>query len=297
MDHESFSPEGYVAMVTEAAAFLKEKAADIEPIFCLTLGSGLAALGKLIDVACRIPYGEIPHFPTPTVSGHAGELIIGYLCGVPVIGLSGRKHYYEVATLPQAMRIVTFPVQVMASLGVKIYFSTNAAGGLDPSFKPGDLMVVTDHVDLYLPDPLLGPHLDFGGNWRFQPQHSAYSTELISMFQDAAQQTGERSNVHEGIYTARTGPTYETAAVCRVLRSQGARAVGMSVIPEVIVATNRGMETIAVSIITNVVALDGTNATSHEEVMAALQDLRTARRLEAVFSRFFTNWKATDFRE
>lgn len=290
-----FSPEEYVAQVNHAVNFLREKIGDFKPIFSLTLGSGLGVLAEQIDVVGHVDYKDIPHFPTLTVEGHKGELLWGYISGVPIIGLCGRKHYYELADNPNAMRRVTFPVQVMASLGVEIYFSTNAVGGLNLNYRTGDLMLVSDHIDLYLPDPLAGKFVDFGGNMVFQPQNTAYDANLQASFIFAARNVGEIEHLHHsGILVARTGRTYETAAVSRLLRSQGADAVGMSTIPEIIVAHNRGMKTIAVSIVTNVIDAEGINATSHEEVVAALNDPATANRLASIFSRFFEKWRLVD---
>ena len=179
------------------------------------------------------------------------------------------------------MDIVTFPVQVAASLGCKLYIATNAAGGLNTSYKVGELMVIKSHIGLFQPSPLLGTHHDFRGNDLFQPQSGEYDPKLLELFRsiDPA--------IHEGVYVAVTGRAYETQAECLMLRAMGADAVGMSTIPEVIVATNRGMKTFGVSMITNSIAKDGTNATNHEEVMVVLNSKPMEQKLSRIFRGFF----------
>lgn len=260
---------------------------DFKPEFAITLGSGLGDLAKNIDVFATIAYEHISNFPKLNVQGHAGQMLIGYLAGVPIIGLSGRKHYYEVASELYGMLEVVFPIHVMASLGVKNYFATNAVGSLNEEYEVGDMMIIRDHIDLFMPDPLVGPHLDFGGNLYFQPQNNLYDKELSDLFHDMVLGSGFWGWVHNGVYVARTGRTYETAAASRALRVLGADAVGMSVVPEIIVAANRGMRTMAVSIVTNTISHNGTNATSHEEVMAILNSEKIRTRLKISFSEFF----------
>lgn len=286
----------YVEETLVAAQYVREEIAQhvsgFAPVFALTLGSGLSGLVEEIKVIRVIPYADVPHFPTLTVPGHKGELVVGHIHGVPVIGLSGRKHFYEVARDPNGMDQVVFPVHVMANLGVKVYFATNAVGGLNVSYGVGDLMVIKDHIDLFMPDPLVGAHHDFGNNLYFQPQNTEYAKWLRSLFHLASDRAGCKRNVHEGVYVARTGRTYETAATSRALRMFGADAVGMSVIPEVVVATNRGMETLGVSMITNLIAADGTNATSHAEVMNILGSEEVKNRVRCLFSAFFAMYHA-----
>lgn len=273
----------YVSEVSEAADFIGVKFSNnkFSPIIALTLGSGLNKLADLIKPVAIIPYKDIPHFPISTVPGHEGILIAGYLEGVPMIGLKGRKHYYEVADQPRPMDIVTFPVHVAASLECKLYIATNAAGGLNPTYKVGDLMVIKSHIGLFQPNPLLGSQHNFGKNMFFQPQNTEYSPRLRTVFRSIDK------SIHEGVYVALTGKTYETQAECLMLRAMGADAVGMSTIPEIIVATNRGMDTFGVSMITNAIAKDGTNATNHEEVTAVLNSKKTEEKLFRVFREFF----------
>jgi purine-nucleoside phosphorylase len=251
------------------------------PTIALTLGSGLQKLASLINPVAIISYKDIPYFPTLTVPGHEGTLIAGFLEDIPIIGLKGRKHYYEVAGEPNSMDIVTFPVHVAAALGCKLYMATNAAGGLNPIYNVGDLMVIKSHIGLFQPNPLLGSHHDFGTNALFQPQNTEYSPKIRKLF------TSLDSAIHEGVYVGLTGKTYETQAECLMLRMLGADAVGMSTIPEIIVATNRGMDTFGVSMITNIIAKDGTNATNHEEVMAILNSKKTENTLYSIFRGFF----------
>lgn len=274
----------YVKHVNEAAAFIQKKTKNFSPRVALTLGSGLNKLADLIKPIAKIPYKDISHFPTLTVPGHEGTLILGNFEGVPVMGLKGRKHFYEV----QNQDVVTFPVQVAANLGCKLYVATNAAGGLNPTYNIGDLMVIKSHIGVFQPSPLLGTYHDFGGNDFFQPQATQYDANLRKLFRSL-----DRS-IHEGVYVAVTGRAYETQAECLMLKAMGADAVGMSTVPEVIVATNRGMKTFAVSMITNVIAKDGTNATNHEEVMAVLSSKKTEEKLYRIFRQFFKKLNLQD---
>ncbi|HUD19390.1 MAG TPA: purine-nucleoside phosphorylase [Patescibacteria group bacterium] len=275
--------DAYVTRVNEAVTFINKhcKKKKFSPTVTLTLGSGLNKLASLIKPVAILSYSEIPHFPISTVPGHESNMILGYLEGVPVLGLQGRKHYYEVAHEERPMDIVTFPVNVVASLGCRLYVATNAAGGLNPKFRVGDLMVITSHIGIFQPNPLLGPHHDFGNNDFFQPQNTEYSPRLRKLFCTID------PSIHEGVYVALTGKTYETQAECLMLRAMGANAVGMSTIPEIITATNRGLETLGVSMITNAIAKDGTNATNHEEVVAVLESKKTEEKLYRIFKSFF----------
>jgi len=277
----------YVQQVATACTYIRKalNKKNFAPKIALTLGSGLNKLGDLIKPVAKIPYKDIPHFPTLTVPGHEGTLIAGFLEGIPVLGLKGRKHYYEVADHPRAMDTVTFPVHVAANLGCKLYIATNAAGGLNSSFKIGNLMVIKSHIGLFQPNPLLGIHHDFGGNVLFQPQNTEYSPHLRKIFLEID------PFIREGVYVGLTGTTYETQAECLMLRTMGADAVGMSTVPEVIVATNRGMETLGISMITNLIAADGTNATNHEEVTAILNSKKTETKLYRIFKIFFQKIK------
>lgn len=271
----------YVGQVNQAVGFLRHKFGSFTPTVAFTLGSGLSKLATLIQPVVELPYSQIPFFHPTTVPGHAGVLVAGTLEGVPIIGFKGRKHFYEVANDPDGMDQVVFPVHVAASLGCKLYIATNAAGGLNPNFFIGDLMVIRSHLDLFMKNPLLGPHHDFGGNFYFQPQNEIYDKSLNATFQN------NQDFIHSGVYACLTGRTYETAADCMALRILGVDAVGMSTVPEIIVAANRGMKTMGVSTITNLIAADGTNATNHEEVMSILNSPETETRLLSAYQHFF----------
>lgn len=288
----AFDPEAYRAKIDTAAAFIKDKLpADFSPKVVLTLGSGgLGDIADSIDKVATIPYEDIPGFFKPTVIGHAGNLIAGYIEGVPVIGYQGRRHYYEDGGQPNqvvALKNVVFPVYVARALGAELYVATNAAGGLNSAQNPGDLMAISSHLDIHFPNVLLGPQVPFMDAQRFQPQHNQYNTSLRAMLHQAAENVGEAAHLHDGVYAALTGPTFESVADSQALRHEGADAVGMSTVPEIITASNIGMETLGISLVSNVVAPDGTNATSHEEVTAALQDPATRKRATAILHEFF----------
>lgn len=267
-----------------------------KPEFGLVLGSGLGDLADAIEGAKVVPYENIPNFPKTTVPGHEGKLIYGTLEGVPVLGLKGRKHFYEVADEPfnTGMLQVVFPVHVLAELGVKNYFATNAAGGLNEEYQVGDIMVLNTHTNL-MPNPLLGRHLKFnrldgGETWRFQPMNDAYDPELTSLLCKSANDICIDTRI--GNYLAVTGPTYETKGECLAFRDGiGADAVGMSTAPEVIVARNRGMKCVAFSCITNKIAKDGTNATDHKEVKAILELGETRQKLTSTVRKFFEAYR------
>ena len=292
----------YECKVREAVQLLGPLGALRKPEFGLVLGSGLGDLADAIDVTSVFPYETIPNFPKTTVEGHEGSLLFGKLEGVPIIGLKGRKHYYEVADLPfnAGMLQVVFPVNVLAELGVKNYFATNAAGGLNQEYNVGDMMVINSHINM-IPNALLGRHHDFrrvdNGErvWRFQPMNGAYDKELQKLLTLAALETCPRQEnipLHTGKYLAVTGPTYETEGECLAFRdSMGADAVGMSTAPEVIVARNRGMKCVGMSCITNKIAADGTNATNHEEVKAILESADVRNRLANTVANFFSLYR------
>ncbi|KKS95138.1 MAG: purine nucleoside phosphorylase 1, purine-nucleoside phosphorylase [Candidatus Gottesmanbacteria bacterium GW2011_GWA2_43_14] len=291
-----FDPQEYMNRIWTAADFINERLPeDFTPKIVLTLGSGgLGEVASLIDREAIIPYEEIPGFKKPTAEGHAGNLIAGYIERVPVIGLQGRRHFYEEGGQPNpviAMKDITFPVYVARALNAILYFATNAAGGLNPEYKTGDLMVINSHLGLNFPNPLAGPQVPFADPDRFQPQDREYNPKLRDLLHKAAKNLGETDHVHEGVYCAVSGPSYETDAESRYLRIIGADAVGMSTVPEIIVATNLGMDTLGLSLITNVVAEDGTNATSHHEVMAALENPATKKRISGVTREFINQYR------
>ncbi len=292
----SFQPDVYRQRIDGAADFIRERLPKgFVPEIVLTLGSGgLGAIADVIKpVADPIAYEDIPGFRKPTVEGHAGRLLFGLIEGVPMMGLQGRTHFYELGGEPNlvsAMKEVAFNVYVARAVGSRVYLGFNAAGGLNESYRVGDLMVLNSHNGLFYPSPLAGPQVDFENAARFQPQHGEYNPKLRQLMLAAAYEMGEAERVHEGVYAAVPGPQYETASECRMLRMLGVDAVGMSTVPEIVVATNLGMETGGMSLISNVVAADGTNATSHVEVMAALNEESTKKRFLGVTVGFFARY-------
>jgi purine-nucleoside phosphorylase len=233
----------------------------------LVLGSGLGELAETLKSPVRIPYGEIPPWPVSTVEGHQGQLVIGKLEGQDVLFMQGRTHFYEGYSMPQ----IGLPVRVMQRLGVEIFIVTNAAGAVNPDFTPGDLMLITDHLNLIGMagnTALRGPNLDELGP-RFPDMGQAYDRELIAL----ARQVATENSIHlqEGVYICLAGPSYETPADLRFLRAAGADAVGMSTVPEVTVARHGGQRVLGISGISNKANLDGNTITTHEEVLEAGQ--------------------------
>ena len=259
----------------EAAEFIRGRLSG-KPEIGLILGSGLGVLADLIEQPLTIPYGEIPHFPVSTVAGHAGELVIGTIAGRPVIMMKGRFHLSEGYEEAQ----VTFPVRVMKLLGIEKLIVTNAAGGVNRSFQPGDLMMITDHINLMGRSPLVGPNLDEFGP-RFPDMTEAYSRALRKVLKDTADELGIQ--LQEGVYAAMLGPAYETPAEIRMLQTIGADAVGMSTVPEVIVARHAGIEVLGISCITNMAAGILDQPLRHDEVV------ETAERVKEQFLKLVLN--------
>lgn len=243
-----------------AAEYVKGKLADRQPETALVLGSGLGAVAESIVQPVTIDYSEIPDFPVSTVPGHAGRIVVGELEGNEVMVFQGRFHYYE----GYSMEEVVLPVRVMGILGVRNLILTNAAGGINTSFEPGDLMCIIDHIKLTGLSPLRGPNIDEFGP-RFNDMSDAYSRELRSIIQKAAARTGTK--LREGVYAYMTGPSFETPAEIKMLRTLGADAVGMSTVPEVIIAAHSGIKAAGISTITNMAAGILDQPLSHEEVM------------------------------
>ena len=240
-----------------------------KPRIGIILGSGLGRLADAVNKASLIPYQELPGWPISTVVGHAGRLVIGELESQLVLVMQGRVHYYEGYSMAQ----VTMPVRVMQRLGIEILIVTNAAGAIHPDFLPGDVMLITDHLNLAGMaglNPLIGPNLDEFGP-RFPDMSRAYDRELSALARKAAAQSGVP--LHEGVYVGLSGPSFETPADLRFLRMAGADAVGMSTVPEVTVARHGGTRVLGFSGISNKANLDGNTVTSHEEVLAAGQVL------------------------
>jgi len=243
----------------ETADFLKSKIKKL-PEIGIILGSGLGGLGNKIENQIAIPYSEIPNFPVSTVEGHSGKLIFGQLGGKEVVAMQGRFHYYE----GYDMKAVTFPVRVMHFLNVKYLIVSNAAGGLNPKFKQGDMMIISDHINFFNDHPLRGRNFDELGT-RFPDMSRCYDPELIKI----AEQVAEDNNfkVQKGVYIGSGGPTLETQAEYRLFKTFGADATGMSTVPEVIVAAHQGMKTFGMSVITNIGEKENLDEeTTHDEV-------------------------------
>jgi len=253
----------------EAAAYIKSRT-EVIPDIGLILGSGLGSLAEEITDATVIPYGDIPHFPVSTVEGHSGELVIGDLEGKKVIAMKGRIHYYE----GYAMQEVVFPVWVMRTLGASVLICTNAAGGANRSFTPGDLMIIVDHINWMFDNPLMGPNDDELGT-RFPSMGQAYPWELVELAQKAADSVGVK--VQRGVYIGVTGPCYTTQAESQIYRLLRCDAVGMSTVPEIIAATHAGMKTLGISCITDVAKdpkAGPRGILTHEEVLRVAAETR-----------------------
>ena len=247
------------AQIHTAADYIRSRI-SIEPKVGLILGSGLGGYADTLSDAIRIPFSEIPGFPVPTVSGHTGALVIGTVFGVPAVVLQGRIHYYE--GLPQ--HVITLPVRVLAALGVKTLVLTNACGGVNLSFRPGDLMLISDHINVSGSNPLIGPNLDAFAP-RFPDMSDLYTASLRSAIKEKAAAAG--IDLQEGVYAMYSGPNYETPAEIRMFRYLGADAVGMSTVPEALVAGHCGMQVVGISCITNMAAGVLPVKLSHAEVI------------------------------
>ena len=248
------------AKIQETAAFLKERMTS-KPETAIILGSGLGHLADEIEVETEISYSEIPNMPVSTVEGHSGKMLFGKLGGKEIIAMQGRFHYYE----GYSMKEVTFPVRVMYELGIKNLFVSNAAGGMNPLFSVGDLLVLKDHINMFPEHPLRGKNFPTGP--RFPSMHQAYDPEFIKIVEEAADRLGIK--IFKGVYLGTQGPTFETPAEYRMFRGMGADAVGMSTVPEVIVAVHCGIRVFGISVITDLGGFDQAVSVSHEEVQAA----------------------------
>ena len=235
---------------------------DFEPKVALVLGSGLGKFAEEIDVAASISYSEIEGFPMSTVPGHAGQYVFGYVDGVPVVCMQGRVHYYEGYPISD----VVLPIRLMAMLGAKFLFLTNASGGINRDFKAGDFMVITDHISTFAPNPLIGPNIDEIGT-RFPDMSSVYNPILCDIILQVAEDFN--ISVQQGIYAQLTGPSFESPAEIRMLGKLGADAVGMSTVVEAIAANHMGMKICAVSCVCNLAAGISENPLTHDEVQEA----------------------------
>ena len=242
-----------------AAAAIRARTTDVAPVAGIVLGSGLGGLARRITNAVAIPFGEVPGFPQATVVGHAGQLICGLLGGRPVVALAGRFHVYE----GHDAALAAFPVRVMHALGAPVLFVSNAAGGIRRTFRSGDLMLIRDHLNLMFRNPLIGAVE--AGDERFPDMSGPYDVELGDRIREHAAVLG--IPLQEGVYCALLGPAYETPAEVRMLAALGADAVGMSTVPEVIVARAVGMRVAGISCVTNLASGISPHALSHAEVL------------------------------
>ncbi len=253
-----------IEKIRQTAGYIRQRVSEI-PDTAIILGTGLGALVYHISDKQFIPYKEIPNFPVSTVEGHSGNLIFGKLGTKPVLAMQGRFHYYE----GYDMKEVTFPVRVMKELGIKTLYVSNAAGGMNKEFRVGDIMIITDHINLFPENPLRGKNYEELGP-RFPAMTEAYSHELIAKADEIARNRGIR--VMHGVYVGVPGPTFETPAEYEYFRIIGGDAVGMSTVPEVIVANHASMRVFGVSVITDLGGKDVTDVPTHEEVQRAAQE-------------------------
>ena len=247
--------------ILETVDFIKSKTNGFEPEVGIVLGSGLGGLVNVIDTQYSIPYAEIPNFPVSTVAGHQGKLILGTLSGRRVVAMQGRFHYYE----GYSTKEVTFPIRVLKYLGIKLLVLSNASGGINPDFRVSDIMFITDHINL-LPNPLIGKNDDRIGT-RFPEMSEAYNKNVLAFADKIADEL--KIQVQHGVYVGDTGPTYETPAEYNYYRVIGGDCVGMSTVPEVIIARHCGLPVFAMSIITDLGGKDIAVQVTHEEVINA----------------------------
>ncbi len=257
---------------------IREKT-DFVPEIALILGSGLGDFAEKAEIVASVNYSDIEGFPVSTVKNHAGRFIFGYVNGIPVVMMQGRVHYYEGYDISD----VVLPVRVMGLLGAKTLILTNAAGGVDPTFRPGNIMMITDHISCYVPSPLIGKNIEELGT-RFPDMTDVYTKELRSLVVKAAQETGVE--LKQGVYMQLTGPNYETPAEIRAYGIMGANAVGMSTAVEAIAARHMGLKVCGVSCITNMAAGLNSEPLSHEEV--AQTAARVSKEFEALMAKLIS---------
>lgn len=249
----------YMDRVKQAADYISSRIPHSSEL-AVILGTGLGGLANEIEQKTVLKYAEIPNFPLSTVEGHAGELIGGFVSGKYILAMNGRFHYYE----GYSMRQVVFPVRVFTMMGIKTMLISNASGGMNPEFRAGDLMAISDHINLMGDNPLIGKNLDQLGP-RFPDMSEAYSRKLIRVAEGVSHKLG--FDIRKGVYAALAGPNYETPAELRMLRALGADAVGMSTVPEVIAARHGGLEVLGISCITDIAIADGLQVLDHEKVV------------------------------
>ncbi len=253
-----------IAKLNETVSFIQSKF-KTKPQVGVVLGSGLGNFTSGMQVEFELPYKDIPNFPVSTVVGHSGKLIFGKLGGKDVVCMAGRFHFYE----GYAMNEVVFPIRVMGRLGVHTILVSNAAGGMNPDFKVGDLMIINDHISFFMPNALIGKNEEELGT-RFPDMSEPYKKELVAKGKSIAARLGYK--VYEGVYAAVTGPTFETHAEYRLLKVLGADTVGMSTVPECIAANHMGMRVFGMSVVTDIGIRDDANKITHEEVLEAAKE-------------------------
>ena len=250
--------------INEAVHFIQSKYST-KPVVGIVLGSGLGSFADEIEVECAIPYDQIPFFPVSTVEGHSGKLIFGTLNGKKVVAMAGRFHYYEGYSTQE----IVFPIRVLKFLGIQTLLISNAAGGINASFKVGDLMIIKDHISMLTLNPLLGKNEDTFGV-RFPDMSEPYKNYLIEKARKIAYEN--KIEIREGIYIGVTGPTFETRAEYKMLNILGGDAVGMSTVQEVIAAVHMGLPVFAISVITDIGIRKEENTITHEEVLQAAKE-------------------------
>jgi len=275
--------KAYLEQIREAASYIAGRLGDRKPQFGLVLGSGLGDLAEQVAEAVSIAYDDIPHFPVSTVEGHAGRFVVGLLEGKPVIVMQGRFHYYE----GYSMKKVVFPIYVMRELGVRSLVITNAAGGMNRGFKAGDLMLISDHINMTGGNPLIGPnHPELGV--RFPDMSEAYSRAYRKLAKELAAEVkgedGEALKLQEGVYCGISGPAYMTPAELTMLARLGGDAVGMSTVGEVVAASHGGMKVLGISCITDMAIGEELEPLTHEQVVAVAN--RTKPKFQALVKAF-----------
>lgn len=268
----------FMQQLRETVAFIRKRYSTA-PKVGIVLGSGLGNLAEEIKVEHEIAYDEIPHFPVSTVKGHSGKLLFGELGGKKVLVMAGRFHFYEGYTAQQ----VTFPIRMMKLLGVETLLLSNAAGSVNPTYKVGDLMMINDHISFFTMNPLLGPNEEELGT-RFPDMSEPYSKDLLDKARTIGRKLGY--DLKEGVYTAVTGPTFETRAEYKLILAVGGDVVGMSTVQENIVAVHAGMKVFAISVVTDIGIREDENVITHEEVLAAAKEAEP--KLTALFRELTT---------
>ncbi|MGM0641166.1 MAG: purine-nucleoside phosphorylase [Thermotogota bacterium] len=275
----SFNMEEYVSKVKSAAEYLKENI-DIQPDIAIVLGSGLQGISESLEDPKAISYDEIPNFPVSTAPGHKGEMIFGKIKNKNVMLMNGRFHYYE----GYSMKEVTFPIRVMQEIGIKTFIVTNAAGGMNPNFEKGKPCLITDQINFFGDNPLLGENNEKWGP-RFPDMSEVFSKRLRDLAIKAAKNVGEQ--IFTGVYLGITGPTFETPAELKMMRNFGADLVGMSTVPEVIVARHAGMEILGFSAITDMAIAEGLEEVTADDVIAVAN--KTGEKIAAIIMELIEN--------